>query len=157
MENENRKRRDRIFAILLMLNLLAAIMVIGFLLHGQQAEPRSGLLSAQMEAGEKYILYIGLNDKDAYTQLIPTEEAREIVNAICAKHTGGYTVSDACGGWVDETGTLTQENTLVYAFYQIDEELLIAIMDEILEALNQNSILVERAQAVSSYYSGTGG
>lgn len=107
-----------------------------------------------METGEKYILYIGTNDKDTYTQLIPTEEARDKVNAICAKYVGGYTVSDARGGWVDETDTLTQENTLVYSFYEVTEEQLRQIMDDVLKELNQNSILVEKQEAVYTYYSG---
>ena len=77
-----------------------------------------------------------------------------MVNAICAKYVGGYTASDAKGGWVDETDTLTQENTLVYSFYEITEEQLVQVMDEILKQLNQNSILVERQEAVYTYYYG---
>ena len=77
-----------------------------------------------------------------------------MVNAICAKYVEGYTASDAKGGWVDETDTLTQENTLVYSFYNIKEEQLIQVMDEVREKLNQNSILVERQEAVYMYYYG---
>lgn len=107
-----------------------------------------------METGEKYILYIGTNDKDTYMQLIPPEEARDKVNTICAKYVGGYTSSASKGGWVDETGTLTQENTLVYSFYDVTEEQLRQIMYDVLKELNQNSILVEKQEAVYTYYSG---
>ena len=55
---------------------------------------------------------------------------------------------------MDGTDTLTQENTLVYAFYEVTEEQLVNIMEEILTALNQNSILLEKQEAIYTYYSG---
>lgn len=157
MKNETRPAGKWFFAVLPVLNVFATVMIIVYLAAGHSPEPGNGPLSAQLETGEKYILYIGTNDKEAYTQLIPTDEAREIVNEICARYTDGYTGSDARGGWVDENGMLTQENTLVYEFYQIEEETLVRIMDDILAELNQNSILVERQQAVYTYYSGSQG
>lgn len=101
----------------------------------------------------QYTLYIGTNDKDTYTQLIPLDEARDIVNEICTKYVEGYTASEATGGWVDQTGTLTQENTLVYSFYDTTEEQMKLIMDDVLKELNQNSILIERAHSDYEYYS----
>ncbi len=151
-----KKNGLRLMIALLAINLLATLCMGGYLLSIRDSAPETGILSSQMETDEKYILYIGTNDKDTYTQLIPTDEARDIVNGICAKYTDGYTASDARGGWVDETGTLTQEQTLVYEFYQISEEQLTQIMDEILSALNQNTILVERQQATYTYYAGSG-
>lgn len=105
------------------------------------------------EYGE-YVLYIGLNDKDTYTQIIPTEEAKEIVNEICVKYVDGYTVSEASGGWVDEKGALTEEVSLVYSFSGAEEADIVSIMNEVLAALNQNSILVERQDIFYSYYNG---
>lgn len=34
----------------------------------------------------KYVLYIGTNDKDTYTQQIPLEQAETIVSGICSKY-----------------------------------------------------------------------
>lgn len=152
---ETVKKKLRLLAVLLALNLLATAGVIAFLVSDRPEAKQTETILQGMETGEKYILYIGTNDKDTYTQLIPTDEARDMVNRICAKYTGGYTASDARGGWVDETDTLTQENTLVYEFYDITEEQLTQIMDDVLQELNQNSILVEQREAVYSYYSGS--
>lgn len=102
----------------------------------------------------KYVLYIGLNDKDTYSHIISAEEAKEIVNGICAKYADGYTVMEANGGWVDETGTLTEEMSLVYTLCNVEEEDVVSIMNEVLTALNQNSILVERQDISFTYYSG---
>lgn len=135
----------RAFILLMTLNLVLLAGIIIFL--AAEYGKKDG----------KYILYIGTNDKDTYTQEIPMEEAKNIVNEICVKYVDGYTVSDAKGAWVDETDTLTQENTLVYIFYDVTEEQLEKIMDEVLRELNQNSILIEYQKTEYSYYSGRQG
>lgn len=99
-------------------------------------------------------LYIGLNDKDTYTQLIPTEEARAAVDEICLKYVEGFTAYEARGGWTDESGALTRENTLVYIISGADEEQITAIMDEVLKELNQSAILLSTETAETIYYSG---
>lgn len=137
---------------LLMIQLLATTGIIVYLCLPQQQN--LSVLGETGQQGVKYTLYIGTNDKDTYTQLIPLEEAKETVNQICSKYVDGYTVQEANGGWVDETGTLTQEETLVYSFVDAEEEDLIAIMDEVLTELNQNSIMVERSDMTYTYYSG---
>lgn len=137
---------------LLVIQLLATTGIIVYLCPPQQQN--LSVLEETGQQGVKYTLYIGTNDKDTYTQMIPLEEAKETVNQICSKYVDGYTVQEANGGWVDETGTLTQEETLVYSFVDAEEEDLIAIMDEVLTELNQNSIMVERSDMTYTYYSG---
>ena len=162
MESREGRKGYKVVILLLVINFLMSVGIIGFLAIqytdrrqvGQEARAEGSMLTEQMETGKKYVLYIGTNDKDTYKQVISTEEAREIVNEICIKYVDGYTASEAKGGWVDETDTLTQENTLVYAFYEVTEEQLVNIMEEILEALNQNAILVEKQEAIYTYYSG---
>ena len=162
MELREGRKGYKAVILLLVINFLMSVGIIGFLAIqytdrsqvGQEARAEGGMLTEQMETGKKYVLYIGTNDKDSYKQVISTEEAREIVNEICIKYVDGYTASEAKGGWVDETDTLTQENTLVYAFYEVTEEQLVNIMEEILTALNQNSILLEKQEAIYTYYSG---
>ena len=154
-----KNKKQIIILVVLILNLVVSGGIIGYLVvqntqETQKNNTAESILSDQMETGEKYIIYIGTNDKDTYQQEIPTNEARDMVNAICAKYVEGYTASDAKGGWVDETDTLTQENTLVYSFYNIKEEQLIQVMDEVREKLNQKSSLVERQESVYMYYYG---
>ncbi|MDY4096647.1 MAG: DUF3574 domain-containing protein [Lachnospiraceae bacterium] len=162
MELREGRKGYKAVILLLVINFLMSVGIIGFLAIqytdrrqvGQEPRAKGSMLTEQMEMGKKYVLYIGTNDKDSYKQVISTEEAREMVNEICIKYVDGYTASEAKGGWVDETDTLTQENTLVYAFYEVTEEQLVNIMEEILEALNQNAILVEKQEAIYTYYSG---
>ena len=141
---------------MLIVNTLAIAGVIVFLALSSNFKTAGEKPILEYESSDvgKYVLYIGLNDKETYSQIIPTEEAKNIVNNIVVKYVGGYTVYDANGGWKDETGTLTEENTLVYHLNGVKEQDVILIMDEALAALNQNSILVERHDLSYTYYYG---
>ena len=151
---KNDKKSIIVFTLLITnLAVSTFILIYLFVPFGQPSDV-SGRLAFDTAENGQYVLYIGTNDKDTYEQIIPTDEATEIVNNICAKYVEGYTVSDAKGGWVDENGVLTQENTLVYIISYADEADVTAIMDEVLTALNQNSILIERRNISSAFYNG---
>lgn len=137
--NKKKEIRNLVLMVLLLLNITVTV-IIGYHVFFPKTE--------------QYVLYIGTNDKDTYQQMISTEEAKQIVNKICAKNVDGYTVMEAEGGWIDEKNVLTEENTLVYTFNGVKEEQMTQIMDEVLEALNQNSILLEKRKLYSTYYSG---
>ena len=134
--------------------ILSINKVGDLLLHGGGELGNGGTLNFITDDNRQYTLYIGTNDKDTYEQIITTDEAVDIVNAIVSKYVGGYTMHHARGGWVDEKGILTQENTLVYTISYSAEDDVRAIMDEILIALNQNSILIERQEVSSVFYNG---
>lgn len=143
----------KVILVLLILDLCATGGVIIYLSGNHVSEESVTTFSAE-EQVSRVTLYIGTNDKDTYTQLISLDDAKETVNNICAKYVEGYTVMQANGGWVDETGMLTEEETLVYSFTDVEEDALVSIMDEVLHELNQNSILVETSDTQSFYYSG---
>ena len=142
MNSLKKVSKFNIFVVLIL--ILESIVLSGIILS----------LTADHSENSKYVLYIGLNDKDTCSQIIPTEEAKEIVNGICVKYAEGYTVTEANGGWIDEAGALTEEMSLVYTLCNVEEENVILVMNEVLTALNQNSILVERQNISYTYYSG---
>ncbi|MBP7175837.1 MAG: DUF3574 domain-containing protein [Thermoclostridium sp.] len=102
----------------------------------------------------KYTMYIGLNDQDTYTQLIPYEEAEKKVNEIALKHVDGFTQMQAKGAYKDDEGVVTYENSLVYEFSAATDEQMKAIMDEVLKELNQHSILLEKQTVKNTFYEG---
>ncbi|MCL2003948.1 MAG: hypothetical protein FWG72_08100 [Oscillospiraceae bacterium] len=154
-EKDGSHKKWLVTITILAVNLALTVGVIVYLLAGTGGRPADGgSLNFESDERVQYVLYIGTNDKDTYEQMIPTEEAVEIVNAIIARHAGGYTMQYSVGGWVDERDLWTHENTLVYTLSWIEEEAVRAIMDEVLAALNQNSILVEKSTVLSVFYSG---
>ena len=110
--------------------------------------------AAEDNTAMQYVMYVGTNDKDTYKQEIPTEEAKKIVDEICLKYFDGYTIQDAVGAWKDETGTITHENSIVCYFDYADEETVKKAADEVIKALNQNTVLIESDRRTMEYYSG---
>lgn len=102
----------------------------------------------------KYTMYIGLNDKDTYTQLITYEEAERKVSTIALKYVDGFTVLSAKGAYKDEKGVITHENSLVFEFSSVTDQQMKGIMDETLKELNQNSILIEKQKVNYEFYEG---
>lgn len=102
-----------------------------------------------------YTLYIGTNDKDTYKPVMPTDEAKHIVDEICTKYVNGFTVHDSIGTWNDEKNEITHEDTIICYLDNIDEDTLYSICDEIRLALNQNSVLIQKEYTQLDFYSGT--
>jgi|GEM_PF-980328 len=106
------------------------------------------------EKGTKYTMYIGLNDKETYEQIVSNEEAERIVTEIALNHVGGFTLTQGKGAYKDEDDVITYENSLIVAFSDASEDQMKAIMDDILVSLNQNAVLIEKKETVYTFYEG---
>lgn len=120
------------------------------LLLSQRAAPEG----QDAEKSTQYVMYVGTNDKDTYQPEHTQEEARDIVDSVCLKYFEGYTLQEAAGAWTDETGQITHEYTLVCYFDGADKETVYQAADEIVRALNQNTVLIEEDEISMEYYSG---
>lgn len=109
---------------------------------------------ADMDKSAQYVMYVGTNDKDTYKQEISEEDAKEIVDQVCTKYFGGYTLQDATGSWTDEKNQITHEYTLVCYFDDVDKETVYKAADEVIEKLNQNTVLIEKDDLQIEYYGG---
>ena len=103
----------------------------------------------------KYTLYVGTNDKDTYKNEIPVETCVTKVTEICTKYTDGCTIYKAAGYWKDEKSAITKEETIVCILEDVKKETVYTICDEIIVVLNQNSILIETDNVVSTFYKST--
>ncbi len=130
---------------------MVLIAVFVFCVSGCSTQAQSGL--AKNEA-VKYTLYIGLNDKDTYSQKISAGEAEKKVNDIALKYVDGFTQYWAKGAYMDDKKRITYENTLIYTFYSATDEQMKSIMDEVLKELNQNSVLIEKQIMGYEFYGG---
>jgi len=115
----------------------------------------SGCAMQSESQNVKYTIYIGLNDKNTYTQLVSYEEAEKKASDIALKYVDGFTAHAAKGAYKDEKGITTHENSLILEFYNTTDQQMKAIMDEILQELNQNSILMEKQKVNYEFYEGT--
>lgn len=146
MDSKNKK--IKIFAIVISSLLLVNMCITGVLLGFQI---NNNIVSNQYKT--KYSLYIGTNDKDTYTQVIPFDTCLTKVTEICTKYTGGCTIYEANGYWKDDTNAITKEQSIVCILEDITKEKVYKICDEVIVELNQNSILIETQNVISTYYS----
>lgn len=102
----------------------------------------------------QHTLYIGLNDRDTYTQLVSTEAARATLGEICLRFVDGYLASESTGGWRDDTDQVTHEQTLVFTIFGASDTQIRQIADEALVALNQNAILIDTDGRRKELYTG---
>jgi hypothetical protein len=105
-------------------------------------------------AQRQALLFIGTNDKDTYKPEIPYDTAKARVEAILAKNgVTDFSFWAAEGGWMDQKGVATHEQTLVYLLYTDNKALLQKIAGEACEALNQGSIAIQIMEVESLLFS----
>lgn len=94
---------------------------------------------------KKFILTIGLNDKDTKTQRYDTITAYKMVENILQQYTDGYTMYQANGGYKHNDGTFTNEISLRVELLFVDELTCRIIANKIKskDILNQESIALE--------------
>ena len=102
----------------------------------------------------QYILYLGTNDKDTNEPVMTPEEAKEKAKEILIKYFGGYTIQEANGGWVDETGKLYQEYTIVMYLSDTTAEKVHAAADEMIRVFDQSAVLIQQNETRTEFYGG---
>jgi hypothetical protein len=99
---------------------------------------------------DKYILYVGLNDKDTKTQKIDTLSAYNLTNNILLNYVEGATVTQSKGIYKHNNGNVVIENTLIIELLFTDKTTVETIAKELKIALNQESIAIQK-QTIESY------
>lgn len=147
------KKNENLAIVISILSLVCSALCVVLLLTsgGASKTPADNGKSIQ------YIMYVGTNDKDTYQPEHSQEEAHNIVDAVCLKYFEGYTLQDATGAWTDEAGRITHEYTLVCYFDDADKATVYRAADEVIQALNQSSVLIEEDEIAIEYYSGKEG
>ncbi len=101
---------------------------------------------------EKYILYVGLNDKDTKTQKIDTLSAYNLTNNILLNYVEGATVTQSKGIYKHNNGNVVIENTLIIELLFTDNDTVNKIANDLKKALNQESIAIQKFNIESYLY-----
>lgn len=105
----------------------------------------------------EYTMYVGTNDKETYQLEMPLEDARAIVHNTMMDHfSDGFTMYDANGVWRDEYNVVTLEYTFVCILEDVKKSEVYKAADELIEKLNQSTILiVSNSVSKVDFYTGS--
>ena len=141
--------KDKLSVIAIVLSVLSLVMAITMVVEVYKLKtPEAGTET-------QYVMYVGTNDKDTNLPKYSQETAREIVDKICLEYFEGYTLQEATGAWTDENKQVTHEYTIVCYFDDTDRDTVNLAADEIMRALNQQTVLIEQDSIKMDYYSGS--
>lgn len=96
---------------------------------------------------KKYIISIGLNDKDTKEQIVDTTQAQYKIEDKVAIYFGGGTITLSRWVFRHDDGTIVRENSIVVstlAYSGIDEAK--AFCEDMKAIFNQESVLLEVAE-----------
>ncbi|MDO5443315.1 MAG: hypothetical protein Q4G10_06550 [Bacteroidia bacterium] len=108
---------------------------------------------AEHISGDEFSIFIGLTTKDN-SKRFSVSEANRIINNICLQHVSGYISSvDGIGGY--RGGEYAgMEQMLIYTIFGATDSQIKAISNDILQELDQESVIIEKNRLVRYYYYG---
>lgn len=105
-----------------------------------------------MKKEKKYILNVGLNDKDTKQQKIDSIEAYKVVeNLLLNNGISGYTIYQGLGLYKHDNGEITRENTLIIELMFVSNDVVDKIIELLKQVLNQESILKQVQEIAISF------
>lgn len=93
---------------------------------------------------EKFILYLGLNDKDTKKQEINIIEAYKIVNNVVNNYCDGATIYECQGIYKHDNGEIVFEKTLKIELMFVDRLTVVSLVKDLKEIFNQESIVLQK-------------
>ncbi len=101
----------------------------------------------------QYVMFVGTNDKDTNQPVCSEAEAKKMIEDILVRHFGGYTIQEAEGGWKDGEKLYEEHSFMIY-LSDTDLESVHAAADELIEAFNQSSVLIQANETKTEFYAG---
>lgn len=111
-------------------------------------------VQVETQADTQYVMYLGTNDAETNEPVFSAEECKDKAKEILVRHFGGYTLSEAEGGWADD-GKLYQEYTLVIYLSDTTLEKVHEAAKEMIDTFHQSCVLIQANQTSTEFYDGT--
>lgn len=100
-----------------------------------------------MKTSSKFTLFVGLEDKDAKKQVIKTAAAVRRVSRLVVDRFGfGTVLAGARGVYSYTDGGIASENTIIVILYGVDRAGVLAFVEDLKKALNQETIGLEASR-----------
>lgn len=100
---------------------------------------------------KKFVMYVGLNDKDTKKQEISTEKSIDIIcKALAKQGITDLTMQQGIGIYTHQDGTKTTETSLIVTMLFVERVQVINAISDIKTILNQECVALETVQVKES-------
>ncbi len=96
-------------------------------------------------------LYVGLNDSETLKQEHDTAKYISVLQKVCAGYHVPFSFRLEQGGYMNENGQYTQEQTLVISFIDVDDGTVREIAGDLCVFFRQESVLITEG-TVNAYF-----
>lgn len=100
----------------------------------------------------KYIITLGLNDKDTKKQTFEVSDAINMTFEIISNHANGATITPVIGMYKHDNGERVIENSLKIELLFISQDEALCIARDLAVKFNQESIVIESVETDSALF-----
>lgn len=100
----------------------------------------------------KFIITLGLNDKDTKKQTFEVSDAINMTFEIISNHANGATITPVTGMYKHDDGTRVVENSFKIELLFISQDTALCIARDLAVKFNQESIVIEVVDTQSELY-----
>lgn len=104
---------------------------------------------------KRYTISVGLNDKDAKTQLIQTERVLRLVKNCCKGYSMAFSSYLQDGGYIHDNGDFVLEKSVCIVFIDPAENVIDEIARDLCAFMKQESVIVTVEDVMTCYISET--
>ena len=95
--------------------------------------------------GERYEIFIGLKDKDSFTELLDVKDFQKILTDICKNKQMGFSLITQYGGYTHNKG-YTTETSLRVVIINITEKEVHLLANALKKMINTDAVLITRTE-----------
>jgi hypothetical protein len=87
-------------------------------------------------------IYIGLNDSETGVQKFDSKKYLSILKSTCRSYRVAFSVQEINGGYFNEDGRYTEENTLMLMLIDVPEQIVTELAKDLCVFFHQESVMV---------------
>ena len=95
--------------------------------------------------GYKYVIFVGIKDKDTYEELLTVEDFIQILSEICTEKEISFTLLTQLGGYSHNKG-YTTETSLRIVIIGIEEDEIMILGERLKKEINTDAVLYTKTE-----------
>lgn len=98
----------------------------------------------------KYDIYIGLKDKETYSEYLTTSDFKQVLDKYCSDHKIAFSLTTLRGGYAHNRGYVT-ENSLKVELIGADYEIVQKMALWLKQKINTDTVMITKEEIDATY------